>query len=72
MASRLAPEDWQRVKEILDEVLDVPAEKRAAFIQVRCAGDDALRREIESLAAAVESGWSLMASGWSPETPPRR
>jgi tetratricopeptide (TPR) repeat protein len=64
MASDLTPDEWQRVKKILDEALDVPAPDRAAFLEARCAGDETLRREVESLAAVAEPAWSFV------ETPP--
>ncbi len=62
MASRVPPEAWPRVKEILDAALDVPTGERGAFIASRCAGDEALRREVESLASVSESGWSFIES----------
>ncbi len=43
---------WQRIKEILDEALERPPEERAAHVEAACAGDAALRREVEALLAS--------------------
>ena len=48
---------WDRVKDVFGRALDVPAGQRAAWLDAECAGDTALRREIESLLAAdAEAG----------------
>ncbi len=45
------PERWARVERLYHEALAHSAHEREAFLAVACAGDDALRREIESLLA---------------------
>jgi eukaryotic-like serine/threonine-protein kinase len=42
-------ERWQRVATLYDSVLDRAPGDRAVFLKAQCAGDDDLRREIESL-----------------------
>lgn len=42
-------ERWSRVKQILGLALDAPAEERAAVLDKTCAGDSALREEVEAL-----------------------
>ena len=59
MTTRRTPEGWKTIKEILDEALDLPEKERAAFIAGRCGGDEEMRREIESLAAAAD-GWTFV------------
>ncbi len=62
MTNPKSREEWQRIKEILDEALDVPVERRAeraALIAALCTGDEELRREVESLASAAE-GWTFL------------
>src|SRR5262245_15662296 len=59
MGSHRTREGWQRIKLILDDALDVPAGERAVLIAARCEGDEELRREVESLAAAAE-GWTFI------------
>lgn len=46
------PEKWARVKQVLEAALDLPEEGRAAYVEAASGGDDALRREVESLLAA--------------------
>jgi serine/threonine protein kinase len=46
------PADWERVRELFHRALALPAEERARFLQRETSGDDATRREIESLLAA--------------------
>jgi serine/threonine protein kinase len=45
------PERWARVERLYHEALARGAHEREAFLADTCAGDDALRREIESLLA---------------------
>jgi serine/threonine-protein kinase len=40
---------WQRVEDVVSEALEHEPSKRAAFLDVACAGDRQLRREAESL-----------------------
>jgi predicted ATPase/predicted Ser/Thr protein kinase len=51
-----SPERWPRIKELLDAALDRPPGERSAFVEASCAGDDALRRELEELLASYERG----------------
>ncbi|HEY6929706.1 MAG TPA: protein kinase [Thermoanaerobaculia bacterium] len=60
MASGLDPERWQRVKSLLDEALDLSPDRRPAFLEGACAGDEALLREVKSLAEAAEGAWSFV------------
>lgn len=50
----MAPERWQQVKEIFCSVLELPSERRAAFLSEACGGQDSLRSEVESLISAHE------------------
>ena len=43
------PERWQRVKDLLQAALDRPPAEQQAFLSHECAGDDELRKEVESL-----------------------
>ena len=42
-------ERWQQIKAIVAEALEQQANTRAAFVAERCAGDPALRNEVDSL-----------------------
>src|SRR5262245_24627405 len=47
----MKPERWQEIKRLYLTALEKEAAQRAAFLDQVCAGDDDLRREIESLLA---------------------
>ncbi len=49
------PARWERVRAILDEAFERPASERSAYLDGACAGDAALRAEIESLLAADDA-----------------
>jgi len=40
---------WKQIDELLEAALDCPETERSSFLDRACAGDDELRREIESL-----------------------
>ena len=42
---------WQRIEEVFHRAIDLPEPSRPAFLASACAGDDDLRREVESLLA---------------------
>jgi len=64
----MTPDRWNRVKDVLDEALDRPAGKeRDAFLDEACAGDDALRVEVESLLAGSDGEVSRFLSEGIPE-----
>ena len=45
----MKPERWKQVDELLEAALDCPVNERASFLDRACAGDEELRREVESL-----------------------
>jgi eukaryotic-like serine/threonine-protein kinase len=45
----MEPERWKQIDQLLEAALDRPPSQRAAFLNQACAGDEALRREVESL-----------------------
>jgi eukaryotic-like serine/threonine-protein kinase len=45
----MTPERWQDVERLFHATLERPPQERTAFLQESSAGDDALRREVESL-----------------------
>ncbi|MFN0152186.1 MAG: tetratricopeptide repeat protein [bacterium] len=48
------PEDWRRITSVVDAVLDLPEAARSSEIERRCAGDEALRAEVEAFLDAKE------------------
>src|SRR5713226_5508618 len=47
----MKPERWQQIDKLYHSALECEASHRAAFLDQACAGDEALRREVESLLA---------------------
>jgi len=58
----MTPERWQRVKDLFDSASELEAQERAAFLDRECAGDDDLRREVESLLESDNDAESFMES----------
>jgi serine/threonine protein kinase/TolB-like protein/Tfp pilus assembly protein PilF len=57
------PEQWVRVRKILDAALELAPDARAAFIANSCGADPDLRRDVESLLAANDdAGNSFLES----------
>ncbi|MEO8335402.1 MAG: protein kinase [bacterium] len=52
------PERWARVRRIVEAMLELPAPLRQSFLEEQTSDDDALRREVERLARALESAGS--------------
>jgi len=55
------PERWHEVDRLFAEALDRSPVERPAFLEAACAGDAALRREVERLLAADEKGAGFLA-----------
>src|SRR5712692_9876048 len=73
----MTPERFQRIERVYHSVLERQEDQRAAFLEEACAGDDALRLEVESLLAQEQKGEQLLESlpwkgpkgrGYSPPT----
>jgi hypothetical protein len=56
---------WKEVSRLYHAAIERSADDRQAFLEQACAGDDALRGEIESLLGAV-----LLRGGGPPPRPP--
>src|SRR5687767_9172365 len=57
------PERWQKIEKLFHAALEHDSSERAAFLARECAGDQSLRREIDSLLASHEQdGRSLDAA----------
>ncbi len=55
MSKPMEPNRWARVDALFDQASRRPASERAALLARACGGDDALRREVESLLAAADA-----------------
>jgi len=56
----MTPERWQQIDKVLQAALERPQDQRAGFLDKECAGDEALRKEIESLIGFHERATSFM------------
>ena len=45
----MTPERWQQIDKVLQAVLERPPDQRTGFLDETCGGDEALRKEVESL-----------------------
>jgi len=54
-ASNVPPDLRALIEDIFDEALEIPAERRAMWLESRCRGDASLRREVDLLLAAHET-----------------
>src|SRR5262249_29964912 len=74
----MKPERWKQVDELLEAALECPVPERAAFLDQACAGDEELRREVESLLmsdarpeALIESPLARVAADLFTDIPPK-
>src|SRR5262245_26165145 len=56
----MSPEQWERVKEIADAALKLPAAERSQYVRQMAKGDSVVASEVQSLLQA-EAGGSLTA-----------
>ncbi len=54
------PDDWQRLKRVFHDALDLRPETRAAWIEEACEGDRALQREVEALFHAHDTAHGFL------------
>jgi WD40 repeat protein/serine/threonine protein kinase len=60
--------DDQRVREILDQVSELPVDQRAVFLERACGNDAELRREVESLLKSLAGADEFLADPPSEQT----
>src|SRR5258705_12605477 len=53
-------EEWQRIKELLHNALDIPRAERPAYLDKTCNGNAELRREVESLLASHDEAGTFI------------
>jgi eukaryotic-like serine/threonine-protein kinase len=56
----MKPERWNKIEGIFHKALEVDESRRGSVIEESCAGDEALRREVESLLAHYSDSASFM------------
>ena len=52
--------DWQQIEKLYHSALELEPRQRQAFLREACAGDEALRREVESLLAHQDQAESFI------------
>ncbi len=57
----MTPERWAQIRQIFDGALERAPKDRAAYLRVTCAGDDVMRREVESLLASHDEASGFLA-----------
>ena len=58
----MKPERWEQIEKLYHTALETDASQRSAFLDQACAGDDELRREVESLLAYVTRAQDFIES----------
>jgi serine/threonine protein kinase/formylglycine-generating enzyme required for sulfatase activity/predicted esterase len=56
----MTPERWQEIETLYHSALKQDPSRRAAFLQEACAGDEALRKELDSLLAQQDQAKSFI------------
>ena len=52
----MTPERWQKIEQLYHAALELEESQRTAYLREVCAGDDALRQEVESLLSQEKRG----------------
>jgi len=66
------PEEWQKVKEILHEALELPRAGRTEFLDGRCEGNQSLRAEVESLISSYDDAGTFIEESAAPKLAPAK
>ncbi|MEJ2006994.1 MAG: hypothetical protein P8Z30_02375, partial [Acidobacteriota bacterium] len=56
----MQPDRWQEIERLYHSALEMDKSVRPAFLAKACAGDEALRREVESLLAHEDQAGSFL------------
>ena len=56
----ITPERYQRLMALFEAACERSVEARAAFLDEACAGDEALRRDVEEVLAADQKSGGLL------------
>src|SRR5690242_20281291 len=62
-SDRSAQERWRRITEIVGAAWEMDAPLRESYVLEQCAGDDAMRLEVESLLRELGNSSALLQSG---------
>lgn len=56
----MSTDRWREIERLFHEALERPAAERTAFLDAACAGDEELRREVETLARSSDQAGSFI------------
>jgi len=56
----MTPERWSQIDELFQEARERPAGERDTLLKVKCAGDESLRKEVESLLSFTDCSHSFL------------
>jgi Tol biopolymer transport system component len=59
----MTPERWQRIDKLLEQALDQEPDRRDEFLDEACKGDEALRREVDSLLSSHRKAGEFIEAG---------
>src|SRR5687768_2993669 len=65
----MTPERWEKITEIYAVALELENDEQKAYLEEACAGDESLRREVESLMAADQKAGSFIAENAFKDSP---
>jgi serine/threonine protein kinase len=65
----MTPQRWSRIQDVFGAALETPEAERAAFLALACAGDEDVRREVESLLAQPSKDGPLDRPAWELAVP---
>src|SRR5215831_5565011 len=65
------PEDWRRLEDLYHQAFALREEQRARFLDEACAGDNVLRRNLESLLAQDTHSTNSLLGSPDPATVPK-
>ena len=61
----MTPDRWRQIEQLYTAALERAADERPSFLARACAGDEALRREVQALVASHdEAGTFLSSPAW--------
>src|SRR5215212_5698668 len=63
----MEPEDWPKIKSIFDSVILLGKNERSAHLEIVCANDVDLRREVEALLVSFDSADGFMEKPFAAE-----
>ena len=60
----MSPERYQQIGELYQQVLQLEASERGAFLAKACDSDEDLRKEVESLVSSTQEIKSFLIAAW--------